>query len=430
MSFNRTARFGALLLALVVMFSVLVPAAAAATATATVSAVTTGNVMLRTGPGTEYSSLTKVAKGTTVTVLDNTTEKGWWKVSVSGQEGYITAQYLKIASVAAPTTPKVTKEVVTTRNTVLRTGPSRSYDLITKIAPGQPVTILDATFSKTWVPATYNGLSGYIDMAHVKEDSLLSAETAAATPSPTTATPTATPKSTAVNAESATGDVAEGGTKANTGISSTDSLASKIAGAKRINSDTVGWIQVPGTNVDEPILYGANWYYASHNIYKKKSYEGVYPFSSRITKNVVIFGHNLRGSNSVFHQLHHLQEAALGYTKCQSNDCRRPISATLKDWYKTSAGRTWNISIFGKQKWEVFAMYEVKANEPIATLRNNWNLSPSAKSWINYQLGRSEIDFGVSVTEKDQLMTLITCGNNYDYATANSRLFVFLKNVD
>ena len=429
MSLNRTARFGALLLALVVMLSVFIPTAAAVTAT--VTAVTTGSAMLRTGPGTSYTSLTKVAKGTTVTVLDNTSTSGWWKVNVSGQEGYITAQYLKISSVSAPTSEKVTKEVVTIRNTVLRTGPSRSYDLVTKIEPGEHVSILDATFSKTWVPASYNGVTGYIDLAHVKEDSLLSAESSAATPKPTaTPAPTATPKSTAVSAESATGDVAEGGTKANTGISSTDSLASKIAGAKRINSDTVGWIQVPGTNVDEPILYGANWYYASHNIYKKKSYEGVYPFSSRITKNVVIFGHNLRGSNSVFHQLHHLQEAALGYTKCQSNDCRRPISATLKDWYKTSAGRTWNISIFGKQKWEVFAMYEVKANEPIATLRNNWNLSPSAKSWINYQLGRSEIDFGVSVTEKDQLMTLITCGNNYDYATANSRLFVFLKNVD
>ncbi len=430
MSFNRTARFGALLLALIVMFSVLVPAAAAATAT--VTAVTTGNVMLRTGPGTGYSSLTKVAKGTTVTVLDNTTEKGWWKVNVSGQEGYITAQYLKITSVDAPASTKVAKQVVTTRNTVLRTGPSRSYDLVTKITPGQPVTILDATFSKTWAPATYNGLTGYIDMAHVKEDSLLSAETVTATPEPTaTPKPTATPAPTAASAESATGDVAEGGTKANTGISSTDSLASKVAGAKRINSDTVGWIQVPGTNVDEPILFGANWYYANHNIYKKKSYEGVYPFASRITKNVVIFGHNLRGSGSVFHQLHHMQEAALGYTRCQSGECGRSISSSLKDWYKTSAGRTWNISIYGKQKWEVFAMYEVKASEPIGTLRNNWNTSPSSvKSWIDYQLNRSEIDFGVSVTDKDQLMTLITCGNNYDYATANSRLFVFLKNVD
>lgn len=433
MSLNRTARFGALLLALVVMLSVFIPTAAAVTAT--VTAVTTGSAMLRTGPGTSYTSLTKVAKGTTVTVLDNTSTSGWWKVNVSGQEGYITAQYLKISSVSAPTSEKVTKEVVTIRNTVLRTGPSRSYDLVTKIEPGEHVSILDATFSKTWVPASYNGVTGYIDLAHVKEDSLLSAESSAATPKPTaTPAPTATPKpaaAAAANAQTATGDVAEEGTKTSTNISASDTLAKKIASAKKINSDTLGWISVPGTNVDEPILYGANWYYASHNIYKKKSYEGVYPFSNRLTKNVVIFGHNLRGSSSVFHQLHHLQEAALGYSKCQSGSCGRGLSSSLKDWYKTSAGRTWNISIFGKQKWEVFAMYEVKANEPIATLRNNWNLSPaSAKSWIDYQLNRSEIKFGVPVTEKDQLMTLITCGTNYDSATANSRLFVFLKNVD
>ena len=433
MSLNRTARFGALLLALAVMLTVFVPAAAAATAT--VSAVTTGSVMLRTGPGTGYASLAKVAKGTTVTVLDNTSTSGWWKVNVSGQEGYITAQYLKITTTtAAPASTAATKEVVTTRNTVLRTGPSRSYALVTEIAPGEHVTLLDASFSKTWVPASYNGITGYIDMAHVKEDGLLSGESAAATPKPTaTPAPSATPATTAAasNAQTATGDVAEESTKANTNISASDSLASKIASAKKINSDTLGWIKVPGTNVDEPILYGANWYYANHNIYKKKSYEGVYPFSKSLTKNVVIFGHNLRGSSSVFHQLHHLQEAALGYSKCQSGSCGRGLSSTLKDWYKTSAGRVWNISIFGKQKWEVYAMYEVKANESINTLRNNWNLNPgSAKSWIDYQLNRSEIKFGVPVTEKDQLMTLITCGTNYDSSTANSRLFVFLKNVD
>ena len=80
-------------------------------------------------------------------------------------------------------------------------------------------------------------------------------------------------------------------------------------------------------------------------------------------------------------------------------------------------------------------MYEVKANEPISTLRNNWSaLSGSGKasvqSWIDGQIKRSQLNFGVDVTASDQLMTLITCGTNYDSATANSRLFVFLKNVD
>ncbi len=437
MSLHRTARYVALVLAFLALTSVLVPASAAATATATVTAVTTGNVMLRTGPGTNYASLNKVAKGATVTVLDNTATSGWWKVNASGQEGYITAQYLKITGTTTTTASStaVTKEVVTIRKTVLRTGPSRSFDLVTNIAPGEHVSILDASFSKTWVPAAYNGLTGYIDMAHVKEDSLLSAESAPATAKPAaTPVPTAAPAdNTASNAQTATGDTAGEATKTDINVGA-GSLAQKIAGAKKINSDTVGWIKVPGTNVDEPILYRANWYYASHNIYKKKSYEGVYPFANSLSKNVVIFGHNLRGSGQVFHQLHHLQEGALGYSKCQSGACKRAISSSQQDWYKTGAGRTWDISIFGKQRWEVFAMYEVKAKEPIATLRNNWNLGAningSVKSWIDYQLNRSEIKFGVPVSEKDQFMTLITCGTNYDSASANSRLFVFLKNVD
>ncbi len=403
MHLRRNVRLFALVLCLTIVLSSFVSTALAATVTttaaqATAAAVTTGSVNFRTGPGTNYSSQGKLARGTTVTVLDNTTTSGWWKVSYNGTEGYVTSDYLKLTDTAAPLVQAVGTATVKSA-TALRSGAGSGSTLCT-IPRGAAVMVLDNTTNTKWWNVAYNGQEGYATSSRLKMNG-------------------------------ADASVSAG----STAVSASDPLASKIANAKRVNSDTVGWIKVPNTNIDEPILYGANFYYATHNINKQKSYDGVYPYYRGLTKNVVVFGHNMRGSNSIFHQLHHLQEAALGYSKCQSGQCGRALSSSLNDWYKTASNRVWNISIYGKQKWEVFAMYEVKANEPISTLRNNWSAlsgigKAGVQSWIDNQIKRSQLDFGVSVTAGDQLMTLITCGTNYDSATANSRLFVFLKNVD
>ncbi len=222
----------------------------------------------------------------------------------------------------------------------------------------------------TWWKVSADGKEGYIRSTYLK----LTTGTAA--------TPTPKPAATASNSS----------------VTVTGALAGKIANAKKTNSDTVGWIEVPNTNIDEPILYGANFYYATHNIYRQKSYEGVYPFYNRATKNIIVFGHNLRGSGTIFHQLHHLQEAALGYTRCQSGDCGRSLSSSLKDWYKSSSARIWDVAIYGTQKWEVFAMYEVKANEPISTLRNNWNPLAGASTG-----DRAEVDRRADQPLRDQI---------------------------
>ncbi len=400
---SRNVRTLALIVCLTVVLSCFAPASLAASQ----SALTTGSVMFRTGPGTNYSSQGQISRGTAVTVLD-TTNSQWWKISYNGKEGYLASKFVKLTGTTPVETATATATVTAT--TSLRAG-AGSGGTIGTIKRGTAVTVLDSANTSWWKVAV-DGKEGYIRSTYLK----LTTGTAA--------TPTPKPAATASAAPTSTSKVTV-----------TGALAGKIASAKKTNSDTVGWIQVPNTNIDEPILYGANFYYATHNINRQKSYEGVYPFYNRATKNIIVFGHNLRGSGTIFHQLHHLQEAALGYTRCQSGDCGRSLSSSLKDWYKSSSSRTWDVAIYGTQKWEVFAMYEVKASEPISTLRNNWNPLAGANTaavqkWIDGQISRSEIKFGVSVKPTDQLMTLITCGNNYDYSTANSRLFVFLKNVD
>jgi len=43
--------------------------------------------------------------------------------------------------------------------------------------------------------------------------------------------------------------------------------ADKMSAARKQNSDVVGWINIPGTNIDYPIMYGyENFFYSNHDI--------------------------------------------------------------------------------------------------------------------------------------------------------------------
>ena len=65
----------------------------------TVTGVTTGNINFRTKPdakSAKVSGCNKVPKGSTVTILE--TLSGWYKVQYNGYTGYLTADYVKLAS--------------------------------------------------------------------------------------------------------------------------------------------------------------------------------------------------------------------------------------------------------------------------------------------------------------------------------------------
>ncbi|MDO4568291.1 MAG: class B sortase [Clostridia bacterium] len=186
--------------------------------------------------------------------------------------------------------------------------------------------------------------------------------------------------------------------------------------ALSVNPDVVGFITVPGTNINYPILYGDDWFYNDHDIYGRSSNAGsIYSYYNTLGKNNTITGHNMRQSGTMFHALHEIQENA--------------------QQLLTRENRIWTINLFGRNsRWEVFALYEVEHDEPANTLFYNTQLLSASNDeataeWIAYQLSRSEIDLGVTPTARDTFVTLVTCGDAYDYATAQSRLYIFLKRL-
>lgn len=77
---------------------------------------------------------------------------------------------------------------------------------------------------------------------------------------------------------------------------------------KKINKDTVGWLECEGTKVDYPIVKGNdNDYYLHHNIKKEDSLSGTIFMDYRNNKDfkddvTVLYGHNMR-NDSMFGSL-------------------------------------------------------------------------------------------------------------------------------
>lgn len=79
---------------------------------------------------------------------------------------------------------------------------------------------------------------------------------------------------------------------------------------KKINPDIVGWIKVPGTKIDYPVLQGSRW-----NEYLHKDYKGEYCYAGSIflqpetsfeDKHLILYGHNMR-TRSMFGSLHEFE---------------------------------------------------------------------------------------------------------------------------
>ncbi|MEG0367685.1 MAG: class B sortase [Coprobacillus sp.] len=83
---------------------------------------------------------------------------------------------------------------------------------------------------------------------------------------------------------------------------------------KKTNSDVIGWLYIPDTKIDEPLLKGKdNDTYLYHDIYKKSNKAGAI-FIDEINnkelqdKNTIIYGHNMK-NGSRFHNLRYFVKA-------------------------------------------------------------------------------------------------------------------------
>lgn len=170
-----------------------------------------------------------------------------------------------------------------------------------------------------------------------------------------------------------------------------------FAELKEKNSDTVGWLEVPNTEVKFPVVKSAdNDFYLNHNFYKDYNAAGwIFMDCANVLdgtdKNIVIYGHN-RKDGTMFGTLKNILK-----NEWLNNEENKEITF-MQDSENA--------------KYEVFSVYQIEVEDYYRT--TNFKEGEFEK-FIETIKSRSVKDFGVDVSNEDQILTLSTCGKNNTY---------------
>lgn len=159
---------------------------------------------------------------------------------------------------------------------------------------------------------------------------------------------------------------------------------------KKINSEIVAYIKVPGTNIDSTIVkHKDNDFYLTHSFDKKWNSAG-WIFShyrnkyNGTDKNYVIFGHS-RKDGSMFGTLKNI---------------------LTKDWLNENY-KVLFITEDAKRLYEVFSVYKIEVEDYY--IKTDFSDDEEFKTFIDTVKSRSIKDFKVDVDINDRLLTLSTC---------------------
>ena len=170
-----------------------------------------------------------------------------------------------------------------------------------------------------------------------------------------------------------------------------DALAAMDFSALReVNSDVLGWILIPGTNLSYPLLQGDdNQYYLNHTWRKSYNSVGAIFMECRNSAdlsdfNTIIYGHRMN-NRSMFGILH--QYTSQNYWKSH------PYIYITDD--------------NGSHRYQVFAAYEVSTSG--AAYQIGFSGDTSKQAFLDACLAQSVIDTGVTPHVYDKILTLSTC---------------------
>lgn len=163
---------------------------------------------------------------------------------------------------------------------------------------------------------------------------------------------------------------------------------------KEINSEVFAYINIPGTNIDYPIIYDENEYYLNRTIEGEYDYHGTlfvqhYNTNTFEDRNTIIYGHNLI-DNTMFSQLHKYEDE-------QFFDEYKEIHIYME-------GKNLTYQIFAAfQFTDVHIMYQYKFenNEQMQNFLSDAKDTGTQMIW----------DESVEIKEDDCIITLSTCAN-------------------
>lgn len=173
------------------------------------------------------------------------------------------------------------------------------------------------------------------------------------------------------------------------------------------NPDTVGWINVPNTQINYPVVKGTdNEFYLKHSFDKSYNAAGWIYADYRnnfdgTDQNLIIYGHN-RLNNNMFGTLE---------------------NTLTTEWQSLETNHYITLSTLEKsQLYNVFSVFICTSEESENYLQTDFTSTENYKNYIDTLKNLSNYDFNTTLNSDDKILTLYTC-----HGLNNERLIVCCK---
>jgi len=164
---------------------------------------------------------------------------------------------------------------------------------------------------------------------------------------------------------------------------------------KTVNPDVIGWIRIPDTELDYPLIYSAEkdeTYYLSHTWDLQENSCGsifVEPLNKTdfSDPNTIIYGHNM------------LDESMFGILD----------TYVMKNWWEEHKD-IYVATKEGTKHYVVFSAYQVATGEITYMIR--FSTDEKHQEFIDYCVDQTKVDTGIVPTINENIITLSTCTGN------------------
>ena len=174
---------------------------------------------------------------------------------------------------------------------------------------------------------------------------------------------------------------------------------------KELNSATVGWIQVNGTEVNYPIVRALDNEFYLHRDFNDNYNSAGWIFMdyrndpNNLDKNTIIYGHN-RMDNIMFGTL---------------------MNTLKKSWFNNKDNHYVKLSTPTENSvWQVFSVYYIKATSDY--IQTEFINDSDYLDFINLIKGRSVHNFNLDVSSNDKIITLSSCYSKTERLVVHAKL--------
>ena len=174
---------------------------------------------------------------------------------------------------------------------------------------------------------------------------------------------------------------------------------------KKINSDTKGWIQVNGTNINYPFVQTSNNKYYLNRSFDKSYNNAGWVFLdyrnsiNNLSKNTIIYAHG-RLDTTMFGSLKNILSS--GWLDNTDNYIVKLSTETENTL------------------WQVFSVYHIPTTSDY--IQVTFSSDEEFKNWTMMLINRSQFNFNTTVNELDNILTLSTCFNEDEKVVLHAKL--------